>query len=272
MGYASRRFRLQGFCWTLLALLAPVTSAQTVLPPAKKHNRTDANESEPAKRGRVQFGQSCAFCHGVTAKGGAEGSNLILSQVVRHDDNGNLIGKVIREGRPEQGMPAIPLSTEQIADVVAFLHAQVESSDSRSSNGPHGGYSLKKLLTGNAEAGKEFFNGAGTCTHCHSATGDLAGIASRDEPAELQARFLAPRGDKKTATVSLADGNTVAGELLHLDAFTVAIRAAGGWYRSWPLTEVKVEVHDPLAAHRKLLDQYTDANVHDLFAYLETLK
>ena len=253
-------------------LVAQAASAQTTSAPAKQHRRTDASESEQAKRGRAQFGQSCAFCHGATAKGGAEGPNLILSQVVRHDEDGSLIGKVIREGRPGQGMPAISLNASQIADVVAFLHAQIESSDSRSAAGPNGGYSAKQLLTGKADAGKQFFQGAGGCTHCHSATGDLTGIARRYDPAELQARFLSPRGGHKTAIVSLADGKSMEGELLQLDAFTVAIRSADGWYHSWPLTEVRVEVHDPLAAHSQLLDQYTDANVHDLLAYLETLK
>jgi len=35
---------------------------------------------------------------------------------------------------------------------------------------------------------------------------------------------------------------------------------------------VKVELRDPLTAHRELLDKLTQADVHNLFAYLENLK
>jgi cytochrome c oxidase cbb3-type subunit 3 len=145
-------------------------------------------------------------------------------------------------------------------------------SDRTSAGRPAHDYSLKRLLTGNAEAGKAYFNGLGECSRCHSVTGDLAHIANKYSPVDLQARFLYPAGKPKTATVTLASGATTTGKLLHLDAFYVAIEDEKGWYHSWPVEEVKVEVHDPLAAHVKLLSKYTNADVHDLFAYLETLK
>jgi cytochrome c oxidase cbb3-type subunit 3 len=170
-------------------------------------------------------------------------------------------------------MPAFPLMTSaNISDIVAFLHARIEVASVTSSNGLASGYLLKQLLTGNAEAGKQYFNGAGKCGTCHSSDGDLAGIAKKYSPSDLEARFLYPPDDNVTVTVSFSSGKEVHGKLLHLDAFYVAILDQDGWYRSWPLQQVKVQVHDPLAEHLELLSKYTDKDIHNVFAYLETLQ
>lgn len=230
----------------------------------------DAAPASSAVRGKKQFQQSCAFCHGSAAGGGAEGPNLIRSSLVRHDKAGELIGQVIREGRPEKGMPAVPLNPQQIADVVAFLHERLKETDRTSYARPDA--DLKLLLTGNAAEGKAFFNGAGGCSSCHSPTGDLAHIASRFSPADLQTRFLYPIGKKPMAVVTLRSGQKFEGELVRTDAFHAAIIDKDGWFHSWPLDEVTVDVHDPLAAHKALLLRLTNPQMHNLFAYLETLK
>ena len=86
--------------------------------------------------------------------------------------------------------------------------------------------------------------------------------------------MLYPNGSSahSTVTVVLPTGERLQGSLVHLDEFTVALRDSSGWYRSFPRDKVSIEVHDPLAAHRKLLDEITQQQFHDLFAYLETLK
>src|SRR5689334_15560143 len=145
-------------------------------------------------RGHEQFRQSCGFCHGPTAAGGNGGPNLIFSAVVRRDNQGADITKLIQEGRPDKGMPVIPLSAVQIADIVGYLKARVAEVDKTSGLRPARDYDLKKLLTGNAELGKAYFNGPGQCATCHSPTGDLKGIATKYPPIELQARFLYPTG------------------------------------------------------------------------------
>lgn len=260
------------FTLTYAGSLAAQTPANPQSSRAHRARGSDLMQSPQAQRGHNIFLQSCSVCHGTSAEGGAEGPSLVLSSVVRHDKNGDLIGPVIREGRPGKGMPSFQFSDSQIADVVTFLHARIAASDVRSA-GKNGTYSLQQLLTGNAAAGKQFFNGAGGCIGCHSPTGDLAGIAARYQPVELQALFLYPSGTAhETVTVTLPSGKTVEGQCLHLDAFTVALRDAGGWYHSWPVNSVKVALHDPLAAHKKLLYRYTNADMHNLFAYLETLK
>ena len=225
---------------------------------------------DATERGQAQFARTCGFCHGPDANGGAEGTNLMRSALVRHDENGDLIGAVIREGRPAKGMPAVPLNSSQIADVVAFLHKRLDESDRRSPRKPD--YALKLLLTGDAVAGKAFFFGAGGCSKCHSPTGDLAGIASKYAPSDLQARFLYPSGVEKTATATTKSCEHFKGNLFYADQFRLAIKDDAGWYHSWPYSEVKVQIHDPLAAHRELLPKYTEADMHNMFAYLETLK
>jgi cytochrome c oxidase cbb3-type subunit 3 len=231
-----------------------------------------AQPNDAAKRGQQQYAKSCAFCHGAGADGGAEGPSLIRSALLRHDNNGDLIGPVIHEGRPDKGMPAVPLTAAQIADTVAFLHAQLKRLDRTSPGKPsRDHYTLDLLLTGNAEAGKQFFLGAGGCTACHAANGDLAGIGKKFAPADLQTRFLYPTGKQPSATLTLASGAKAEGTIVQMDAFFVSLKDSQGWLHTWPLSAVNVEVKDPLAAHRALLKTITNADVHNLFAYLVTL-
>jgi cytochrome c oxidase cbb3-type subunit III len=227
--------------------------------------------AEAVERGRAQFAQSCSFCHGPNANGATHGPSLVRSVTVRHDENCNLIGAVIRDGRPDRGMPAIQLSSSQVADIVTFLKSRVAAADIRSANRPVQG-SDDKLLTGNAEVGKAFFDGAGGCSACHSPSGDLAGIARKYPAAVLQARFLYPQQRRTTVTVTDAAGKQYMGDLLALTDYDVAIQDAAGWYHSWPLNSVKLDWKDSLAAHRELLTRYTDSDMHNMLAYLETLR
>ena len=222
-------------------------------------------------RGKTGFKSSCGFCHGDDATG-SRAPDLIRSSILGHDVNGNLIGPVIHNGRADQGMPAFPnLSESQIADIVIFLHSQAYKA--LNSGDVPGDYPLSKLLTGNAAQGEAYFKGAGGCTACHSASGDFKGIAKKYQPIDLQQRLVYPEREAKvTADITLPDGSTVSGELRHSDEFNVAIVTKDGWYRSWPRSHVKAVIHDPLEAHRALTEKYTDADMHNLFAYLETLK
>src|SRR5215469_930350 len=222
-------------------------------------------------RGGKQFQQSCGFCHGQDATG-ARGPDLVRSALVAHDVKGELIGEVIRNGRGDKGMPALPLTADQIADVAAFLHARAKSA-LQSSEVPSA-YPAEKLLTGNADKGKAFFEGAGGCKYCHSPSGDLAGISHKYSSIELEAHMLYPDDKPVQATVTLKSGEQLSGALSHLDDFVVAIRVGdkNGWYRSFPRNQVKLEFKDPLAAHRALLYRLTQADMHDLFAYLYSLK
>ncbi|MBV9269364.1 MAG: cytochrome c [Acidobacteriaceae bacterium] len=230
---------------------------------------TQANASG-ADAGKRQFQQTCGFCHGPDARG-ASGPDLIRSPLVSRDQNGNLIGPVIRNGRPEKGMPAFQLSDAEIRNIADFLHAEAKVAASVAQRIPSE-YPLEKLLVGNAGDGKAFFDGAGHCTACHSAAGDFAHIASKYKPFDLQTRIAFPSGAKSNVTVTDASGKMFEGEETYADEFFVSLRDKNGHVFSWSRQSVKVQIRDPLREHERLLKTYTDKNVHDLFAYLETLK
>jgi mono/diheme cytochrome c family protein len=227
-------------------------------------------DNAAADRGRLVYTQYCINCHGSTAKGTANGPDLIRSVVVLRDRLGNGIGPAIRKG----GAHEAKLTDAQVVDVSHFLHQRVEAIVGN--RNPRG---TLNVVTGNADAGRSFFNGAGKCNTCHSPTGDLAGIATRIPVAvNLQQRFLFPsltRGGPKQVevTVTPAGGRPISGSLVRIDTFNVSLRDSSGEYQSFRRTaNLKVEVRDPLAAHHELLDVYTDADMHNILAYLVTLK
>ncbi len=222
------------------------------------------------ERGGPIFIQQCGFCHGRDAAGGEDGPDLTRSKLVAADKAGDQIAPVIREGRPEKGMPRFSLPEADISALVAFIHDQKIKAEALF--GQRRGVATVDLQTGNADAGKAYFNGAGKCSSCHSATGDLAGIATRFEGLKLEQRFLYPRGAKAKATVTTRSGETVSGELAYKDEFTIGIRDAARRYRSWPVSAVKFTIDDPAGAHADLLAKYTDDDIHNLMAYLQTLR
>jgi cytochrome c oxidase cbb3-type subunit 3 len=189
---------------------------------------------------------------------------------VAHDVKGDLIGEVIRHGRPDKGMPPMPVTDQQVVDLAAYLHAR--AAEALKSGQVPRSYPVEKLLTGNAEAGQAYFNRVGGCKNCHSPTGDLAAIARKYSPLDLEARMLYPAGRHTIVVVTLPSGGKVQGSLAHVDDFVIALRDGSGWYQSFSRDRVKVELQDPLATHRELLDKLTQADVHNLFAYLESLK
>lgn len=277
-------------CLSAIFFLSPAIGAQEPQSPPPNEPQTaeqggpdtiGGGIQDPAavERGSKLFAATCGFCHGADARG-RSGPDLVRSSVVLHDIKGNLIGQVVRNGRPQQGMPAFSLTPEQISDIAAFLHSKTHGAANRFT------YVISGLLTGDAKAGEAFFNGAGKCNTCHSPEKDLAHIASKYDAVELQSRFLAPPspdypdsfvGKKKPlsaigVTVKLPSGESVSGTLIDADAFDVALIDQNGWYRSYPRDRVQLEMRDPLQAHRAMLPHYTDREMHDMLAYLETLK
>jgi cytochrome c oxidase cbb3-type subunit 3 len=232
------------------------------------------------ERGQKTFVARCGFCHGSNANGGESGPDLVRSVLALDDEGGDKIGPVIRSGRPDKGMPAFAFSDDQIRDVAAFLRSRQQAAIDRNT------YTIQNIVTGDAKKGQAYFNGAGRCNTCHSPTGDLARVATKYDPVALQSRFLYPgtrrlrRGEEPPpqtivtpVTVTLASGQTIKGTLEYMDDFNVALRDASGDYRSFDRSAgLKVDVRDPLAAHEELLKKYSDDDMHNLVAYLETLK
>ena len=117
-------------------------------------------------------------------------------------------------------------------------------------------------------------------------TGDLQGIATRiTDPRLLQQSWLMPgsvvgrgapppaRPRPPTATVTLPSGEKIQGQLERVDDFVVSLKTADGGRRSFRVASgVQVSIADPLQPHRDLLRTYKDADIHNVTAYLSTLK
>ncbi|MBV9762814.1 MAG: c-type cytochrome [Acidobacteriaceae bacterium] len=228
-------------------------------------------------RGKQTFVSSCAFCHGANPKGGEKGPDLLRSVLVLHDEAGNSIGQVVLNGRPGKGMPAFPFTSAQISDIAAFLHSSIAAAEDRDS------YKILNIVVGDPRAGAVYFNNQ--CASCHSATGDLKGIASKYDPSTLQGKFIAPDLEwtegapphkvlALSVTVTLPSGESFSGTPLNLDDFNVSLRDRNGDLHSFDRSggSPKVEQHNRLQAHMDLLSRYTDDDIHNLTAYLVTLK
>lgn len=264
------------FLITAAVLASAAASAQAPKPAAPKPAMgAPAPEvalppSKVVQTGGSLFVQQCGFCHGRDAGGGETGPDLTGSKLVAADVNGDKITPVIRNGRPENGMPRFDLSDSDLAALVAFIHFQKVEAASR--KGGRRGVDVADLQTGDAEAGKRYFNGPGTCSSCHSPTGDLAGVAKRFEGLKLEERMLYPRGAKAKVTVTLANGQSLTGELVYRDEFTIGMRDSAHRYHAWPASSVHYTVDAPAEKHADLLARYTDDDIHNLMAYLQTLR
>lgn len=241
-----------------------------------------APDPEAVKRGQGTFVSNCGFCHGSNASGGATGPDLVRSVLVLHDaGTGKEITPVVHNGRPSKGMPAFPNLTEaQIKDIAAFLQSRHQAAANRMS------YKILNIVTGDPKQGEQYFTAH--CANCHSGTGDLAHVATKYQPVALQGRFLYPktsRGfgaatapdprEQKMVSVKLSSGETFSGALDEIDDFSVSLTDSNGQHHSWIFDDEKgldVKVTDPLKAHADLLRQYTDADMHNILAYLETFK
>jgi cytochrome c oxidase cbb3-type subunit 3 len=251
-----------------LFMTAPLgfTQAPRAVPAPPKPEQ--AFPAELVSAGESLFVQHCAFCHGRDTGGGESGPDLTRSKLVADDAGGNQIGQVVRNGRGT--MPRFTVTDRELSGLAAFIHTQKNIADSQ--NGQRKGVDVSDLATGDSDKGKRYFNGTGKCNSCHSPTGDLAGVAGRNPGLRLFQRFMYPRGAKARMTVTLPTGETFNGTRAYLDEFTVALRDASGRYRSWPAEKVKVQSDDPAEAHVDLLAKYTDDDIHNLMAYLMTLK
>jgi mono/diheme cytochrome c family protein len=232
--------------------------------------------ADPAviERGRGLYSMTCAFCHGEDARGGDGGSNLLRSQIVLDDQNGELIGGIVRSGMAS--MPKLEFTDAQLADIAAFIHSFRVAGYDASRNRP------PSIVVGDAKEGEVYFRSK--CGSCHEASGDLKGIRSRFEDTRaLQQWWLipggpAPRGAQNakftpTVTVTSAAGQKLTGHLVRIDDFIVTLADDDEVQHTFRRdTKTKVDVRDPLQQHKQLLRSYTDKDIHDVTAYLETFK
>jgi cytochrome c oxidase cbb3-type subunit III len=229
------------------------------------------------ERGKTLWGVNCTFCHGPDARGGdGGGPNLLRSSVMLDDQQGELIGPIVQKGRG--AMAAVPLSNEQIADIAAFLHSVPVSSRT--------GPSTLSILVGDARKGEAYV--AQTCAKCHTAAA-LRTFANRlDDPKTLQQMWLMPGSGGRgfgpntapipappiTGSVTMPSGERVEGRVEQVDDFTVTLLLANGQRRTIKTfgTANRLEIRDPLQPHKEMLPIYTDSDIHNVTAYLASLR
>lgn len=252
---------------------------QTITSPRNAYPERPPENPEAVARGKALYGVNCQFCHGADIRGGDGGPSLLRSGLVLDDEHGERIAPIVQNGRVDRGMSKFSFTSEQVADVAAFLHTFRAAGYDESRQKP------PSILVGDAAAGERVF--ATRCASCHSVSGDLRGLASKiGDPRLLQQTWLMPgsgggRGAPSPVTVpparvvvTLASGEKVEGVLDRADDFVVSLRTDAGAYRSFRTVNgsPRVEIIDPLQPHKDLLKVYRDADIHNLTAYLVTLK
>jgi cytochrome c oxidase cbb3-type subunit III len=252
---------------------------------AQQQALTPVTDAAAVERGQKLHVEQCGFCHGANARGGSGGPDLTRSTLVQSDENGQQLSEFLAVGRPDKGMPKFDLPRPQVSDIAAFLHSAIYQNSNRRL------YKILDIVVGDPKAGEAYFSGAGRCNSCHSPAGDLKGVGGKYEAATLQGRLLLPRGRERAAgsptvplyadptgfkvTVTPPSGETVSGGLVRLTDFEVTLYDAGaGRMRSWLRNGdlPKVIVTDPLQAHLDHLTKWTDADMHNMTAYLVSLK
>jgi cytochrome c oxidase cbb3-type subunit III len=243
---------------------------------------------DPAQveRGKQVYRATCRSCHGPDLRGGDMGGpNLLRSPVMLNDVSGELLLPIVRGSRANAGMPPIELNEADAQAVAIYVHSVLATARAQGAP-PAGDVPALNVLVGDAAEGEVYFKEK--CASCHSASGDLAGIASRvPDAVQLQNLWVAGgRNDRDndtddspsrrtvTATITPAGSAKVEGRLDRIDDFIVSIVLADGTRRTFRRVDdaPKIEINDPLAAHRKLLETYFDRDMHNVTAFLVTLK
>ncbi len=269
----------------------PPPPAATPAHPPRPDAEAPKFDPEAVERGKQLLVAQCGFCHGSNARGGQQGPDLTRSDLVQSDENGKQLGEFLKVGRPEKKMPRFDLPEKDAVDLATFLPATIDAVSNR------GKSKILDIVVGDAKAGEAFFNGAGKCSACHSPAGDLKGVAAKyEDPAVLQGRAVMPRGGRRRrgapamgvpdvppyleptavkATVTLPSGESFTGPLVRLTDFDVTVYDTNGqtmrtWLRSG--ASPTVVLTDPLQAHVDMLRRWTDTDLHNMTAFLATLK
>jgi cytochrome c oxidase cbb3-type subunit III len=278
---------------------APTVGTNATVSATPAAVRQSGEDPIAVARGAAAYAAAnCGGCHGATAKGTNIAPDLVRSALVEDDTKGELIGPVLRDGRPDKGMPKQDLTDQQISDIAAWLRVQIYGAAMRDT------YAYQNTVVGDPQKGEAYFNGAGKCNTCHSVTGDLAGIGAKYDPPALQSHWISGGANGRfgrgrgrgllsangstvadtsppeitpstiTITVTLASGEKLTGVPVSIDDFAVSFRDMSGAYHSFARNGAfpKVEIHNPLQPHWDLLKTLNDDDMRNVTAYLVTLK
>ena len=243
-------------------------------------------------RGRAIWVTECIDCHGSQARGSEKGPNIIRTKTVNYDRSsatpGSVVGPFLKAGHPTQsGKASAAFTAEEAVALAHFMRKRVNDTMRGSPL-----FTVGDILVGDAKAGQAYFNGEGKCATCHTATTrNLAGIGTRiPAPVDIQQRMLFPGGgggrgrgaapataapnpNATTVSITPAAGPALSGVLVEQSDFFVTLRLADGTIRVVRRAPgMKVVITTPLQAHIDLLDVISDTQIHDVVAYLESLK
>jgi cytochrome c oxidase cbb3-type subunit III len=267
--------------FTILMLLvsgsmwAQGNAASPAARPRPKSSASATYTAAEIRSGAGKFTSQCGFCHGRDADGGEGGPDLTRSEIVATDARGDKLGPFLATGRPEQGMPAFKLKPADLTAIAAYIHEQKTKLDAL--GGGRQQVSPQDLATGDAQAGLAYFNA--NCSRCHAAAGDLKGVATRFQGLALIQRMLYPTIGRPApslpkVTVTPNGGAAISGTLQSEDEFSVVVNVGGiGTARqTFQKNAARVVVDNPMTAHFDQLGKYTDAEMHNVYAFLATLK
>jgi putative heme-binding domain-containing protein len=214
------------------------------------------------------YSSQCQQCHGLNGEQ-VTGIDLRRGQFRRSTSDEDL-AKVITGGVPGTAMPPFSLRPPEVSSVIAFIRAGFDPA----------GTAVK---IGNAERGRQVFEGKGTCATCHRVSGrgprvapDLTDIGAARTPAALQRTLLDPSAAmlpiNRPVRIVMKDGRTVNGRRINEDTFTVQLIDQQERLLSLDKKDIKtmdVQTTSPMPSFNGKL---TADELSDVIAYLITLK
>jgi len=239
-------------------------------------------------RGKSLYDAQCSSCHAPDMRGVLDknGPNLLQSAETMMDKQGERVAASVAKHTPPINLP--DSDTAAIADYIHSIQATMGGQGSPPGRNPVG--LTYDILVGDPTAGKAEFTTL--CSNCHSVTGDLSGIAGKyPDPRTLQDTWVTGGGaggrggrggrgagaSGRQGTVTMPNGEKFEGKIVRKDDFLVVLTLADGTRKSIAVDNgvPKVDAKDPQEAHKKmvrLLDDPDDKNMHDITAYLATIK
>ena len=226
--------------------------------------------SSSAVEGQRIFSTSCAACHGLDARGGERGPDIVNRKEVQLLTDDALF-HVIQDGKAGTGMPAFrSLGTEQIQAVVRHLRSLQ-------------GRTAAEQLPGDPERGKGFFFGKAECSKCHMANGDggfigpdLSSYAGNRPVEEVRGAITEPDNNldprKRPVTVTLSNGKKQTGMVRNEDNFSLQIQAPDGSFHFFTKSELRsVEFQPRSLMPADYRSRLSARELDDIVSYLMTI-
>jgi cytochrome c oxidase cbb3-type subunit 3 len=239
-----------------------------------------AGDPAAIHEGASMFRINCALCHGLSARGGSRGPDLTRG-VFTHGGTDAQLFRTIRGGVPGTMMPANDLSDTETWEVIAYLRSLAPKK--------------APAALGDPKAGEKLFYGDANCSLCHMVRGrggrlgpDLSRVGSERSPSYLLAKIRNPNIDVaagmmppdmewpleyRTLTVVTRSGQTITGVLRNEDSFTIQLMDNAEHIYSFRKSDLSSLTYDARSMMPPFgSDLLTDRQLHDLVAWLETLR